>query len=318
MAFHIKPWLGTLGACALLAGCSVYQKPQRPAWRQQAENACLAQKRVQASAWIQPVTEMSGPGICGLTVPFKVSALAGGTVAFNSTATLDCSMVAELDAWLADTVQPAARARFGVDVAQINSMGSYACRGMNNQMGASLSEHSFGNAMDIGGFVLADGRKVSIMRDWKGGDEQTQAFLRDVQGGACDHFTTVLAPGSNAFHYDHIHMDLAMHGNTSRGLRRICKPAAVQTAPAPKRDDLPDPPEVEEEMDIAQAAPPRAAASYAMRASLPTALPPSPIARPQLAGARPIAPRSAHMRADGAFVPEGGPSDWDATSSTRR
>ena len=86
-------------------------------------------------------------------------------------------MVAELDAWLADVVQPAAQARFGQQVAQINSMGSYACRGMNNQRGAQLSEHSFGNALDIGGFVLADGREITLVRDWTRGDEQTRAFL---------------------------------------------------------------------------------------------------------------------------------------------
>ena len=64
-----------------------------------------------------------------------MTALQGGAVSFNATATLDCSMVAELDAWLADTVQPAAQARFRQQVVQINSMGSYACRGMNRSAG---------------------------------------------------------------------------------------------------------------------------------------------------------------------------------------
>lgn len=102
----------------------------------------MAMKRVQPSAYVQLAREIEGPGICGLTQPLKVTALANGTVAFNSTATLDCSMTAELDSWLASVVQPAARARFGSEVAQVNSMGSYGCRGMNNQMGAALSEHS--------------------------------------------------------------------------------------------------------------------------------------------------------------------------------
>ena len=124
---------------ATLSACSIGQKPQRPAWRTQAENACLAEKRVNPSDYIALAPEVDGPGICGLTRPFKVTALQGGAVSFNATATLDCSMVAELDAWLADTVQPAAQARFGQQVVQINSMGSYACRGMNNQRGAQLS-----------------------------------------------------------------------------------------------------------------------------------------------------------------------------------
>ena len=229
MARHLHRISGFVVAVAL-AGCSGPFKPQRPAWRAQAENACLAQRRVQPSEWIALASEVDGPGICGLTKPFKVTALQGGAVAFNATATLDCPMVAELDAWLADVVQPAAQARFGQNVAQINSMGSYACRGMNNQRGAQLSEHSFGNALDIGGFVLADGRQITLVNDWWRGDDQARAFLMDVHRGSCGHFTTVLSPGSNAFHYNHIHVDLAQHGRSGR---HICKPAPQETIPPP-------------------------------------------------------------------------------------
>ena len=217
-------------AAATLSACSIGQKPQRPAWRTQAENACLAERRVSPSDYIALAPEVDGPGICGLTRPFKVTALQGGAVAFNATATLDCSMVAELDAWLADTVQPAAQARFGQQIVQINSMGSYACRGMNNMRGAQLSEHAFGNALDIGGFVLADGREITLVRDWGRGDPQTRAFLMDVHRGSCGHFSTVLSPGSNAFHYNHIHVDLAMHGRSGRS---ICKPEPQETLPPP-------------------------------------------------------------------------------------
>ena len=143
-----------------LAGCSKFERAERPAWRTRAENACISERKVAFSAYVQPAAhEIDGPSICGLTQPLKVTALQGGAVQFNSTQTLDCSMVAELDAWLADVVQPAAQARFGQPVAQIDSMGSYNCRGMNNQIGARLSEHSFGNALDVGGFRLADGRR---------------------------------------------------------------------------------------------------------------------------------------------------------------
>ncbi|WP_442755059.1 extensin family protein [Methylocystis sp. JAN1] len=220
---------------AMLASCSAPFKPQRPAWRAQAENACIAQKRVRPSEWIALANEVEGPGICGLTRPFKVAALQSGAVAFNSTATLDCPMVAELESWVADTVQPAAQARFGQRVVRIDSMGSYACRGMNNQRGAQLSEHSFGNALDIGGFVLEDGRQITLVRDWWRGDEQARAFLMDVHRGSCEHFSTVLSPGSNAFHYNHIHVDLAQHGRSGRS---ICKPAPQETLPPPDQSPL--------------------------------------------------------------------------------
>jgi hypothetical protein len=338
--FVTVAWLAIVGS---VAGCGMYERAQRPAWRTQAENTCLAQHRIAQSEYIQPANEMSGPGICGMTRPFKVTALQNGAVAFNSTATLDCSIIAELDQWLADIVQPAAQARFGVPVTQINSMGSYSCRGMNNQYGAQLSEHAFGNALDIGGFVLADGRTIAIVHDWTRGDEQTQAFLRDVHGGACDHFTTVLGPGSNAFHYNHIHVDLAMHGNTSSGPRRICKPVPQTTRPAPRRDDLPDAPDIDEDIEMAQARP-AASGMYAMHnapgASVPrqerlqafnadeiskliartnqpldlqhstaTAYAPPAAARPVRAGA---------MGSDGVFVPEGSSQEWDITSKIPR
>lgn len=237
-----------------LAGCSTYIREQRPPWRTQAENACLARNVVQETSSLRASPEISGPGICGLVHPFKVTALADGAVTMNSTATLDCSMISALDTWIREVVQPAAQARFGEPVVRINSIGSYSCRGINNMSGASLSEHSFGNAIDIGGFVLASGRELNVMRGFNGADEQEQAFLHEAHAGACGYFTTVLGPGYNIFHYNHFHIDLAMHGSTSRGPRRYCKPVPQNALPEPpKRDNLPDPPPIEEEMDIARA-----------------------------------------------------------------
>jgi hypothetical protein len=287
MAGRVSPLLNLLMFAALtvsLAGCGVPFKPQRPAWRTQRENACLAERRVRPSAYVQIASEMDGPGICGMTRPFKVTALQDGAVAFNATATLDCSMVAELDDWVADIVQPVAQARFGLPVTQINSMGSYSCRGMNNQRGAPLSEHSFGNALDIGGFVLADGREISVVRDWTHGDEQTRAFLLDVHSGSCRHFSTVLAPGSNPFHYNHIHVDLAMHGRSGRS---ICKPEPQETAPPPVSPVLvtkgpPPAAEVEDDDNDTGEAPPRAAFEGVggREASLGAYEPPLPPRRP--------------------------------------
>lgn len=233
----------------------MFERPQRPAWRDAAEQACLARKAVRASAYVQPSRPIDGPGICGLTQPLKVAALADGTVAINAPATMGCPVTEALENWVAAVVQPAAQARFGQPVTQIDTMGSYNCRAMNNQRGAKLSEHSFGNALDIGGFHLADGRKITIVKNWTRGDEQEKAFLREAHVGACEHFTTVLGPGSNAFHYNHLHVDLAMHGNTSRGLRRYCRPVIKELTPPPPRDNLPDPPWIEPDLEIARAMP---------------------------------------------------------------
>ncbi|MCA1475989.1 MULTISPECIES: extensin family protein [unclassified Bradyrhizobium] len=145
-----------------------------------------------------------------------------GPVAIKPTATLACPIVSELDRWLADTVQPSAMRWFGVRVAEIKQISAYSCRGMNGNSRAHISEHAFGNALDISAFVLADGRRITIKDGWRGMPEE-QGFLRDVQAGACAHFTTVLAPGSNVFHYDHIHVDLMRRASR----RLICQPAAV-------------------------------------------------------------------------------------------
>ncbi|MFT4277031.1 MAG: extensin family protein [Rhodopseudomonas sp.] len=145
-----------------------------------------------------------------------------GPVTIKPTATLACPIVSALDRWLAEAVQPSAMRWFGVRVVEIKQISAYSCRGMNGNPNAHISEHAFGNALDIAGFVLADGRRISVKTGWRGLPEE-QAFLHDVQDSACRVFTTVLAPGSNVYHYDHIHVDLMRR----RSQRSICKPAAV-------------------------------------------------------------------------------------------
>ncbi|MGZ5872674.1 MAG: extensin family protein [Bradyrhizobium sp.] len=150
------------------------------------------------------------------------SVAAFGPVAVRPAATLACPIVSALDRWLAEAVQPAARRWFGMRVAEIRQISAYSCRGMNGNSHAHISEHAFGNALDIAGFTLADGRQVTVKDGWRGLPEE-QGFLRDIQASACQQFSTVLAPGSNAYHYDHIHVDLMRRASR----RAICEPAAV-------------------------------------------------------------------------------------------
>jgi hypothetical protein len=150
------------------------------------------------------------------------SVTAFGPVAVRPVATLACPIVSVLDRWLADSVQPAAQRWFSARVVEIKQMSAYSCRGMNGDSRAHISEHAFGNALDIAGFTLADGRHVSVRDGWKGMPEE-QGFLRDVQAAACQQFSTVLAPGSNVHHYDHIHVDLMRRASR----RVICEPAAL-------------------------------------------------------------------------------------------
>ena len=216
--------LGIVGATGL-AGCGKFQKPQRAAWRDQAEAACMASREVQISSYVSLRGKaIDGPGTCGMQKPLKVSAFSGGGIGLTSSATLSCPIVATTDKWLAEVVQPAAMNVLGAQVIELRA-GSYSCRAMNNGTGTSrTSEHAFGNAVDVFSFRLNDNRVVTVKDGWRGSPEE-QNFLREVFVGACEHFSTVLGPGADPFHYDHFHIDLARH---SKG-RRICKPVIKYT-----------------------------------------------------------------------------------------
>ncbi len=147
---------------------------------------------------------------------------AAAQAAVTPPATLSCPIVSALDRWVLEGVQPAAMRWFGQPVVEIKQISSYSCRGMVGAGTDHISEHAFGNALDIAGFVLADGRKVIVKTGWNGRPEEA-GFLHDVQGAACEMFTTVLAPGYNAAHYDHIHVDLMRRTSG----RRPCRPNAI-------------------------------------------------------------------------------------------
>jgi hypothetical protein len=213
--------LGLIG----LAGCGRFQKPQRAAWRDQAESACLASRQVQLSSYVSLRDKpIDGPGTCGMEKPLRVAAFANGGIGLTSSATLACPVVATTDKWLAEVVQPAAMNVLGAQVIEMRA-GSYSCRAMNNGTGTSrTSEHAYGNAVDVFSFRLNDGRNITVKDGWRGSPEE-QNFLREVFVGACEHFSTVLGPGADLFHYDHFHIDLARH---SKG-RHICKPVIKYT-----------------------------------------------------------------------------------------
>ena len=146
-----------------------------------------------------------------------------GPVAVKPAATLACPIVSVLDRWLADSVQPAAhalvrRAR-GRDQADLRLFLPRHERQFRTRIFPSTPSATRSTSRR---FTLADGRRISVKDGWHGMPEE-QGFLRDVQAAACQQFNTVLAPGSNVYHYDHIHVDLMR-----RATRRvICQPAAV-------------------------------------------------------------------------------------------
>ena len=124
-----------------------------------------------------------------------------------------CRVAAALALWEWHVVQPAALKHFGQRVAAIDHFGSYSCRRIYGRDDGQWSEHARANAIDIAGFRLEDGSRVSVPGDWSGGGAKS-AFLHDVRDGACKLFSSVLSPDYNAAHRDHLHFDQAERGAT--------------------------------------------------------------------------------------------------------
>ncbi len=122
-----------------------------------------------------------------------------------------CPVAAALKLWEWHVVQPAAQRLLGQRVRTVAHFGAYSCRRMYGREAGAFSEHATADAIDIAGFVLDDGRRISIVNDWKG-EGKDAAFLRAVRDGACGLFSTVLSPDYNAAHRDHLHLDQAERG----------------------------------------------------------------------------------------------------------
>lgn len=143
----------------------------------------------------------------GCTALGAVQLLEIGTPITNLGA-MTCPLARQFARWSREAVQPAARQWLGSKVVRIESMGSYACRPLNGQAGQKLSEHGRANAVDIGAFILADGRRIAVLGGWNGGDEKARGFLRAVHQAGCARFPIGLGPDANAFHRDHLHFDM--------------------------------------------------------------------------------------------------------------
>jgi hypothetical protein len=159
---------------------------------------------------------VAGPKSCGVANAWRMRSVAG--VALNNTATVNCGYVGPFNRWMGSSVQRAAEQNFGERVAAVDVAASYSCRARNNRGGSKMSEHGFGNAVDIAAFTLQSGRKITVKEGWRG-DSDERHFLREVRSQACGDFKTVLGPGSDRAHRDHLHLDL----QTRRSGSRYCR-----------------------------------------------------------------------------------------------
>ncbi|WP_075636741.1 extensin family protein [Rhizobium rhizosphaerae] len=145
---------------------------------------------------------------CGIDKPISLTAILPG-VEVAPAATLRCEAALELARWVKDSVLPAAKVAMAEDGAltRINQASSYVCRLRNNAATGKISEHARGNAIDIASFTFRNGQTIAIQpRDEDG--TLTGAFQRAVTATGCLYFETVLDPGSDEAHEDHLHLDI--------------------------------------------------------------------------------------------------------------
>ncbi|MFT3726522.1 MAG: extensin family protein [Terricaulis sp.] len=208
---------GALAFLALLAFALIMGQPHKPdlapqplraerilAFRQDV-NAC---RDALASAQFAtlPAPDVSGPGACGYRGAVQV---ATSVYPYSQPISSSCALAAGLMLWERDVVAMAAARRLHTTVAEIEIAGApFQCRPIAGRKDHRLSEHAYANAIDIGGFRLADGRVVTIAQSWRRGTPEEKAFLRDVRGGACRYFQAVLSPDYNRAHSSHLHFDL--------------------------------------------------------------------------------------------------------------
>lgn len=150
---------------------------------------------------------IAGTGQCGVGVPYNVSEPASG-VALTPGTQITCSAALALARWIKNTVVPAAGALGeGVRLAEISHSATYFCRARNGAPNGQPSEHATDAAIGIHAFSFVNHENVSVTPR-TGEGTMVKAFQKAVRAGACLYFTTVLGPGSDKYHSDHLHLDV--------------------------------------------------------------------------------------------------------------
>jgi len=150
---------------------------------------------------------------CGWENAVRISNAGGAAL---NVGTVSCEVAAGVAMWLAHEVQPRAVAILGSRVTSVQHLGTFACRDVIGRkfLPSVRSQHATANALDIGGFTLANGRTISVLRHWSGSGSEAR-FLHEIHARACRYFRLAIGPEYNALHRDHFHYD--------RGVLSRCK-----------------------------------------------------------------------------------------------
>ncbi|WP_230281185.1 extensin family protein [Croceicoccus sp. Ery15] len=207
-----------LGVAAILGGCApeatrdIPKTTSRPVVQPIPRSQPSAEERIcrtrlaELGADFVPLPDLAA-GSCSSTNAVTLYHLASDNtrVTVTNLPRISCSLSQDLSNWTRFGVSRAAQQILGSPVVKLETFGSYNCR---NVAGSSRrSAHSTASAVDISGFVLADGRRITVESGWQGSSAERQ-FLRTIHDSACKRFGTVLGPDYNRAHEDHLHLEL--------------------------------------------------------------------------------------------------------------
>jgi len=140
---------------------------------------------------------------CGIDQPVDITEIAN--VKLSAPAKLNCKTAKALRRWISEVADPKLGNKGGLESMTVAA--SYSCRTRNNKKDAKLSEHAFGNAIDISGFTLKNGKTISIKEHWR--SARYGQTLQSMHENACGIFKTVLGPRADKYHQDHFHLDVS-------------------------------------------------------------------------------------------------------------
>lgn len=184
------------------ADITEHQKPEDP----QALSACLDQLTRQGVGF-RKLDRQDGPGACGIEQPVELSEPAKGIV-IEPPAIVRCQTAAAIVDWTREMLLPAARRAYPeTQPVRLANASSYVCRNRNSAAMGKVSEHAKGNALDLARIDFANGQSLTLQPRDKDSDFAA-AFQHSMTASACLYFTTVLSPGSDATHQDHLHLDI--------------------------------------------------------------------------------------------------------------
>lgn len=172
---------------------------------------CALQLHALGALFTQP-GPVEGRGACGIENTVRLEAVGG--VALRPAATLACPTAVTFAQFLRDSITPQLALTLNTAPQTVHVAASYACRGRNNNPNARLSEHSFGRAIDVRAITLANGEQWNVMPRTRQPSASHAAFQQALREASCGPFKTVLGPGSDGHHQDHLHLDVAQRQST--------------------------------------------------------------------------------------------------------